>query len=58
MDEISFESKLKVGKGLVHRYLNLICFVLLFLAVLMDPDLRFEYDLTGIYEIHKYTLRV
>ncbi|XP_013621970.1 PREDICTED: chaperone protein DnaJ-like isoform X1 [Brassica oleracea var. oleracea] len=25
--------------------------------VLMDPDLRFEYDLTGIYEIHKYTLR-
>ncbi|XP_018440355.2 uncharacterized protein LOC108812565 isoform X1 [Raphanus sativus] len=25
--------------------------------VLMDPALRFEYDLTGIYEIHKYTLR-
>ncbi|XP_010549852.1 PREDICTED: uncharacterized protein LOC104820903 isoform X2 [Tarenaya hassleriana] len=25
--------------------------------VLMDPDKRFEYDLTGIYEIHKYTLR-
>ncbi|CAF1697606.1 unnamed protein product [Brassica napus] len=25
--------------------------------VLMDPDARFEYDLTGIYEIHKYTLR-
>lgn len=24
----------------------------------MDPALRFEYDLTGIYEIHKYTLRV
>ena len=24
----------------------------------MDPDARFEYDLTGIYEIHKYTLRV
>ncbi|VVA96054.1 unnamed protein product [Arabis nemorensis] len=27
-------------------------------AVLMDPALRFEYDLTGIYEIHKYTLRI
>lgn len=27
-------------------------------AVLMDPDKRFEYDLTGIYEIDKYTLRV
>ncbi|KAJ4882668.1 Chaperone DnaJ-domain superfamily protein [Raphanus sativus] len=25
--------------------------------VLMDPAARFEYDLTGIYEIHKYTLR-
>ncbi|CAH2072589.1 unnamed protein product [Thlaspi arvense] len=25
--------------------------------VLMDPATRFEYDLTGIYEIHKYTLR-
>ncbi|XP_024015343.1 uncharacterized protein LOC18023478 isoform X2 [Eutrema salsugineum] len=25
--------------------------------VLMDPALRFEYDMTGIYEIHKYTLR-
>ncbi|KAF3510859.1 hypothetical protein F2Q69_00000698 [Brassica cretica] len=25
--------------------------------LLMDPDARFEYDLTGIYEIHKYTLR-
>jgi|APAra0007618257_1042622.scaffolds.fasta_scaffold00004_81 hypothetical protein len=29
-----------------------------FLAVLMDPAKRFEYDFTGIYEIHKYTLRV
>jgi hypothetical protein len=28
-----------------------------FLAVLMDPAKRFEYDFTGIYEIHKYTLR-
>lgn len=27
-------------------------------AVLIDPDKRFEYDLTGIYEIDKYTLRV
>jgi curved DNA-binding protein CbpA len=25
--------------------------------VLMDPAKRFEYDFTGIYEIHKYTLR-
>ncbi|WZZ22227.1 hypothetical protein YC2023_123614 [Brassica napus] len=25
--------------------------------VLIDPAARFEYDLTGIYEIHKYTLR-
>ncbi|KAB2037201.1 hypothetical protein ERO13_A02G126800v2 [Gossypium hirsutum] len=25
--------------------------------VLIDPDKRFEYDLTGIYEIDKYTLR-
>lgn len=27
-------------------------------AVLRDPDKRFDYDLTGIYEIDKYTLRV
>ena len=27
-------------------------------AVLIDPDKRLEYDLTGIYEIDKYTLRV
>ncbi|KAG6738497.1 hypothetical protein POTOM_058117 [Populus tomentosa] len=26
-------------------------------AVLRDPDKRFDYDLTGIYEIDKYTLR-
>ncbi|MBA0554987.1 hypothetical protein Golob_014057 [Gossypium lobatum] len=26
-------------------------------AVLIDPDKRFEYDITGIYEIDKYTLR-
>lgn len=26
--------------------------------VLIDPDKRFEYDITGIYEIDKYTLRV
>lgn len=25
--------------------------------VLRDPDKRFDYDLTGIYEIDKYTLR-
>ncbi|KAK8593848.1 hypothetical protein V6N12_045921 [Hibiscus sabdariffa] len=25
--------------------------------VLIDPEKRFEYDLTGIYEIDKYTLR-
>ncbi|XP_022744542.1 uncharacterized protein LOC111295348 isoform X3 [Durio zibethinus] len=25
--------------------------------VLIDPDKRFEYDLTGIHEIDKYTLR-
>ncbi|KAK8286037.1 hypothetical protein V6Z11_D08G263000 [Gossypium hirsutum] len=25
--------------------------------VLIDPDKRFEYDITGIYEIDKYTLR-
>lgn len=27
-------------------------------AVLRDPDKRFDYDITGIYEIDKYTLRV
>jgi hypothetical protein len=35
------------------------CFILIFSsAVLSDPAKRFEYDLTGIYEIDKYTVRV
>ncbi|KAG6752050.1 hypothetical protein POTOM_044266 [Populus tomentosa] len=34
------------------------CFILIFSsAVLSDPAKRFEYDLTGIYEIDKYTVR-
>jgi hypothetical protein len=35
------------------------CFILIFSsAVLSDPAKRFEYDLTGVYEIDKYTVRV
>lgn len=33
-------------------------FVLLFWSVLSDPATRLEYDLSGNYEIDKYTLRV